>query len=462
MSCLRANVPAVLFLFVAILGRAQSDLVNLSVAETKDGPVFVVTNHNTPAITSFLVTAPSLTKSGKPLTRFYFDTYVNYRRDYPIVTRDSEQMPLPHVAGRPAPQPILRAVIFEDGSSWGEASWVDELLQRRALALRALNNIDRILEAAATQNLSRENLLDALQQERAREAAVNPGLRPEDGVLLDSVFQTAIANLSGGMQGNGKIPKVSEAIFYLKHMLNSWRGQLQSAKPSPPPRAGFPAPLESGAPPERACKSNADCDGGGWCSAGECRLPEGCCPILIALGPRPDVQLTPPNAGVWFDLQGSGKRYRVAWTTPGEPTAFLVRDGNNNGTIDDGSELLGNYTPLPGGGMAPTGFDALAAYDLSANGGNGDGWIDSLDAIWPQLRLWIDLNHNGLSESGEIHESNEYALSRISLDYLRLDRRDEYGNVVRHKSKCQLAGKIRFGYDVHFASRPPATPPPSH
>jgi len=209
-----------------------------------------------------------------------------------------------------------------------------------------------------------------------------------------------------------------------------------------------------------SCTTSADCDCGGWCSAGECILPEGCSPILIALGPRASIQLTSAKAGVWFDLQGSGRRFRVAWTGPGEPVGFLVRDRNNNGTIDDGSELFGNYTPLPGGGTAPNGFDALAAYDLPANGGNGDGWIDPSDAIWPQLRLWIDVNHNGLSESTEIHQFSEYALSRISLDYVRLNRRDEYGNVLRYKSKCQLAGKVRFGYDVYFASRPPATPSP--
>jgi len=248
MSGIRGYVSAFLFLFLAISGRAQSNLVNLSVTETEHGPVFVVTNHNTPAITASLVTTVSLTRSGKPLTRFYFDTYVNYRRDYPIVTRDSEQMSLPHIAGRPAPQPVLRAVIFEDGSSWGEVSWVNELLQRRALVLRALDRIDRILEAAARQNLSKENLLGGVQQERALEAVANTGLLQEHRILEDSVFQTAIANLNGGIKVNGKVPKVSEAIFYMKRILNSWRGHLQSAKPSPPPLASFAPPVERNAP----------------------------------------------------------------------------------------------------------------------------------------------------------------------------------------------------------------------
>ncbi|MBM6550842.1 FG-GAP repeat domain-containing protein [Marinomonas ostreistagni] len=73
-----------------------------------------------------------------------------------------------------------------------------------------------------------------------------------------------------------------------------------------------------------------------------------------------------------FDLDGDGETERVAFATG--DSAFLARDRNNNGTIDDGSELFG---PQSGSGFA----------DLAEHDSNGDGLIDQLDDIWQELVL---------------------------------------------------------------------------
>ncbi|HYM99110.1 MAG TPA: hypothetical protein VET25_05165, partial [Aestuariivirgaceae bacterium] len=102
-----------------------------------------------------------------------------------------------------------------------------------------------------------------------------------------------------------------------------------------------------------------------------------------------------PNNPVMFDHDGDGVKTATGWVKSDD--GFLVLDRNGNGTIDSGRELFGDSTPLSAGGNAADGFAALRDQDT-----NGDGRVDSSDANFANLRIWRDLNQNGISEANEL------------------------------------------------------------
>jgi len=166
-------------------------------------------------------------------------------------------------------------------------------------------------------------------------------------------------------------------------------------------------------------------------SAGNvCHAMLNCDPIVIDLD-NDGFNLGAPGVGVYFDVDANGVRDHVQWVRRGGDEGFLAIDRSGNGLVDDGAELFGVGTPLVlEGRLAPNGFVGLAQYDARELGGNDDGLITAADAIWPQLRIWVDFNADGVSTYDEMHTLKSYGIS--SLETIPKLRKyvDAAGNVI--------------------------------
>ncbi len=115
------------------------------------------------------------------------------------------------------------------------------------------------------------------------------------------------------------------------------------------------------------------------------------------------------QTNVVFDHDGDGIKNGTGWVKSDD--GILVLDRNGNGMIDDGSELFGVYTQV-NGTRAEDGFVALKSEDS-----NGDDKFDANDTNFANVRVWRDMDSDGVSDSGELFTLSELGIASIDLNY---------------------------------------------
>ena len=172
-------------------------------------------------------------------------------------------------------------------------------------------------------------------------------------------------------------------------------------------------------PPDVYCEYEWNPETEGW----QCMSP-----IVVSVDGS-EYTLTSVQNGVIFDLNGDGVAERVAWTRPGAGLAFLALDRNGNGIIDNGRELFGENTYHG----ARNGFDALARM----NPGMAELTADS--AMFQQLLLWTDRNHDGISQADELSRFADEFVS-LFLAYSPVGRIDQFGNNFAYEGWAMRRG----------------------
>jgi hypothetical protein len=156
--------------------------------------------------------------------------------------------------------------------------------------------------------------------------------------------------------------------------------------------------------------------------------------------------LTDAAGGVDFDLNADGIKEHLSWTTANSNDAWLVLDRNFNGVIDDGKEMFGDTCsqPTPVDGRERNGFLALADFDAPGFAGNEDNSIGQEDGVFGRLRLWNDLDHDGISDPGELISLPDAGLVKIDLAYDEVRRTDRFGNRFKFRAKVRDAQGRHF------------------
>ena len=102
------------------------------------------------------------------------------------------------------------------------------------------------------------------------------------------------------------------------------------------------------------------------------------------------------SSNAYFDVQNIGVQDHTGWGTAGE--GYLVYDPNNTNSVRNEGSLV-------------AGFSALKVLDA-----NNDGVLNSLDAAWASLKVWVDPNGSGVFAAGSLMTMDQVGISSINVN----------------------------------------------
>lgn len=247
-----------------------------------------------------------------------------------------------------------------------------------------------------------------------------------------------IVPVSGNAQYAGLVEAPAEAGACYWASLNASTGAWNYSETTPQQCAPQPPP------PSSACGTN-----GTLCERSEF------CPLILDLN-GDGIHTTGLDDSVRFWIDLNGQIETTAWTDPTTEEAFLWVDLNHDLKAQP-TELFGSRMVAPNGEYHAQGYEALEKYDHPDFGGDGDGQITPHDAIWPHLKLWVDRNHDAVTQPAEISVLSSHRIVALNLSHWTGDDYDASGNelyivgsyVIRWQGKetvQRLMADIEFAY----------------
>ncbi len=162
-------------------------------------------------------------------------------------------------------------------------------------------------------------------------------------------------------------------------------------------------------------------------------------PLTLAVG---DSVPSLSDAVFAFDLDGDGRKENISSLSSG--SGFLALDKNDDGVINNGSELFG---PQQG-----SGYGELGEYDL-----DGNLWIDENDPIFSQLKIWVGAG----SKDARLVSLKEAGVGALSLASVgtAFDMRGKNGELLGRMEHSGLYlkenGEVKSMAEIDLAHHAP-------
>lgn len=172
--------------------------------------------------------------------------------------------------------------------------------------------------------------------------------------------------------------------------------------------------------------------------------------------------ITLNNSKAFFDHNSDNIAYKSSWISKDD--GLLVLDKNNNNLIDNGNELFGNFTEIPSSDfkaldtnnnqtLNPTqttfalnGFEALKLLDS-----NKDGVIDINDKEFNNLKVWQDLNEDGITQINELKSLKDLNITSINLNYKDTNQNLDNDNTITQTATFIKDDKESLLADINFS-----------
>jgi hypothetical protein len=135
--------------------------------------------------------------------------------------------------------------------------------------------------------------------------------------------------------------------------------------------------------------------------------------------------------GVLVDIDNDGSAEETDWI--GTHDAILVLDHNGNGKVDNGHELF-NDAQI---NTALRGLHALDEFDA-----NGDGKITASDPVYNQLKVWLDIQHDGQMQAFETLSLAAAGISELGINSGQFVRNGEADLMTTTALTADSAGTI--------------------